>query len=81
MHLKYLLPALSLSLPALWALGFTAEVLGDNQIPGDMAMGAIVAVLLLMVVTASLLVLLVWPLFRAMSDESRGGGEPLTNER
>ena len=81
MHLRYFLPALCFSLPALWALGFIAEVLRDNQVSADLAMGAIVAVLLLMVTTASLLALLIWPLYRAMSDDSRKGGEPLTNER
>jgi len=69
MRLERWLLILALSLMALWAGGFTAAVLRDNQLPGDMAFGAMLAVLLPVLVTTPVLALLMWSLLRAMSDD------------
>lgn len=80
MRLERFLPAAVVSLMVLWAGRFTAAVISDSQLPDDMALGAIVAILLLVLLAAAMLVLLVWPLLRAMS-EGEGEGEGNTAER
>jgi hypothetical protein len=81
MRLERFLPAVGLGLMALWAVGFTTAVLRDNQLPSDMAAGAIVgAVLLPVFFAACVLGLVVWPLARAMKDDGDQHG-PLINER
>jgi|GEM_PF-2767170 hypothetical protein len=77
-----LLPAAALLVMALWAIGFIAAVLRDNQLPGDMALGAVVgAVLLPVFFAACVLVLVVWPLVRAWDEDPADEDRPLTNER
>lgn len=80
MGLERLLPATALTLMAVWAIGFTAAALRDNQVSADMALGAVVAVLLPVFLAACVLALMVWPLVRAMEDDSDRDGA-LPNER
>ncbi len=81
MRVERFLPVVALFLTALWAIGFTVAVLRDNQLPGDMAVGVIVAAVLLPVLFAGcVLGLLVWPLVRAMEDDGDQDG-PLPSER
>jgi ABC-type Na+ efflux pump permease subunit len=83
MRIGRALPAVALLLMALWSVGFTAAVLGEKQIPLDMAAGAVIAAVLLPAFSAAcVLGLLVWPLVRAMEDDSSeaAGEGPLPSE-
>ncbi len=81
MRLERVLPALVLSLIAVWAIGFTVAALLDNQLPSDMTLGAVVgAVLLPGFFAACVLGLLVSPLIRAMEDDGDQDG-PLPSTR
>jgi hypothetical protein len=80
MRLERLLPAAAFTLMALWAISFGAAVLRDNQLPADMALGVMVAVLLPVFLAACVLALVVWPLVRAMEDDGDQDG-PLPSER
>lgn len=75
MRLERLLPALVLSLVTVWAIGFTVAALRDNQLPSDMALGAVVgAVLLPVFFAACVLGLLVCPLVHTMGDDGEQDG-------
>ena len=80
MRLDRFLPAAALTLMALWAIGFIAAAFRDNQLSADMALGVVVAVLLPVFIAACVLALVVWPLVRAMEDDSDQDG-PLPSER
>lgn len=80
MRLDRVLPVSALTLMALWAIGFVAAVLRDNQLSADMALGVVLAVLLPVFLAACVLALAVWPLVCAMEDDSDQDG-PLPNER
>jgi hypothetical protein len=80
MRFERLLPAAALTLMALWAIGFIAAVLRDDQFPAAIALGAVVAVLLPVFLAACVLALVVWPLVRAMEDDGDQDG-PLPSER
>ena len=81
MRLERWLPALVLSLMAVWAVGFTVAALRDTQVPSDMALGAVVgAVLLPVFCAACVLGLLVWPVVRTIEDDGDEDG-PLPSER
>jgi hypothetical protein len=80
MRLERFLPAAVFALMALWAVGFTVAVLRDSQMSCDMAVGAVIAAVLLPVFFAAcVLGLLFWPLVR--SDHGRDPEAPLPSER
>jgi hypothetical protein len=82
MRFERWLPAAALSLMAVWAVTFTAAVLGDNRLPGDTAAGAVVAAVLLPVfLAACVLGLLVSPLIAADHNNQSDTSGSLTSER
>jgi hypothetical protein len=81
MRLERILTVVALTLLAFWAAGFTLAVLRDNQLPGDMAVGAVIAAVLLPAFFAAcMLGLLVWPIVRAIQNDDDQDG-PFANER
>jgi hypothetical protein len=80
MRLERFLPVAVLALMGLWSIGFMVAILRDSQLPGDMAVGAVIAAVLLPVFAACVLGLLFWPLVRAIDEGDDQQGR-LPNER